>query len=678
MKLFPGRPPVLSALRSILAIWLAVACLAVADGAGLADSRTYRLTIILCSDLTADALDDPACPSLAWLAQSGAVGLVAIPVRAGRTEPSAVLSIASGRTTSASSTDADIYLRDERIERSTAWQVLLRRTNFPAPPDRACVVHLGIASLQRRGLADSFLGEALRSSLGARLVAAPLHPGASVYERLAGLLAVTADGTAPCHGPGQRVTVYHVGQSREALERRIRDALSRGTDIWIIGTRASKDANSYLMRPVLTVLAGPGVLPGTFRSATTRWDGLVALEDIKPTVMSWMGARDPLRPALTVTTIGDPICVVRGLDAVAETNLHALIPVLLGYGALAAGALLLALVSLHRPKLRLSAAGGLHLIMGLPMAFLVCGPLPDLLGCSLPPWVYALAVLVVSAAFAALLTKARGPVDVHSVIARFLFVTILMVVVDAVSGQRCLRTSLLATCGMGGIRFYGVGNEYMGILIGAALGLVFLQNLRPPLVLATGLALAMFFGLGRLGANAGGIVTAVTALGVATLVAGQQRVRMLPAVVLMISGVVLAWLFAFLDTWLYGANASHLGRAILYASVEGSAFLGEIALRKALMNLGIILSWPAILAVSLAITAVAWIARFRRTFVTDLAQRHPEWGRWALCSLMGAAAAFLFNDTGFVAAMFLLGPCIVGGLLLAVAESPDRAGRLVE
>ena len=49
------------------------------------------------------------------------------------------------------------------------------------------------------------------------------------------------------------------------------------------------------------------------------------------------------------------------------------------------------------------------------------------------------------------------------------WVTSVVIVVDAFFGSRLVGQAVLSAYMMSGIRFYGIGNEYMGILLGGAL-----------------------------------------------------------------------------------------------------------------------------------------------------------------------------------------------------------------
>ena len=87
---------------------------------------------------------------------------------------------------------------------------------------------------------------------------------------------------------------------------------------------------------------------------------------------------------------------------------------------------------------------------------------------------------------------------------------------DLLTGQSLLLTSLLGYCPISGARYYGMGNEYMGLYLGAGLigwsGLAegikrAGKRLSPPFLIIPGfLLLLIFVAWPHLGANFGGAI----------------------------------------------------------------------------------------------------------------------------------------------------------------------------
>ncbi|MFM7320077.1 MAG: hypothetical protein ACKO5K_00960, partial [Armatimonadota bacterium] len=216
-----------------------------------------------------------------------------------------------------------------------------------------------------------------------------------------------------------------------------------------------------------------------------------------------------------------------------------------------------------------------------------------------------------------------------------------------------------------GIRFYGVGNEMLGIFLGALAVCV-----RARLRLWAACAGVGFFGASFLGADYG----AVVAFGglaswdvLAKVWSGWSTRRSLWAVRLglsVVGGVAIAVGAAWIDS--LGPWASHGGQAIRTAERSGLGPLVDIVVRKLAMNLEIGVR-PATLAGVAGVVLVAWIGR------NVLARRGP--GESGPGYLAGAVAAGLvFNDSGVVVAAMAMLPALamVPEREVPASSIPDR------
>ena len=237
----------------------------------------------------------------------------------------------------------------------------------------------------------------------------------------------------------------------------------------------------------------------------------------------------------------------------------------------------------------------------------------------------------------------------------------LTLALDTVFHLGLAANSSLSGFYISGIRFYGIGNEYMGLLIGAVL-----MAMPRRFLGVAGVATVLLLGLSPLGANAGGAMAATVAFFVAcppTPIMGRWRGR-LP--IIGAGGILAAFLVAVVlaaaERLALPVEArSHIGRA----AGGGPALWGQIILRKIVMNLRIA-AMPWTLVGVAGVGGALWLTakgkvgeRVRETLArdADLAARIPAAG-W------GAVAALVFNDSGIVAALLLLAP-----VLFAVIES---------
>ncbi len=593
---------------------------------------------------------------------------------------SSLLPLVLGALAPAEATDTDLYPADfAPIERASAAVVFRRRTGIIVPESGpAPLVHLGIAPLTRRGLNQGLLGAALaQAGKSGKFLAGGLG------RFNTGLFVVDSRGIGP---PGH----FTKGRWPEDAAELARWAAGQKENLVIdLGGGTGEHANlesflaalsasdtivpaqMLLISPIpvnrdrlsAAVLSGPGVQPGLLSSPTTRTPGLIANIDLAPTLLTWLGA--PVPATMTGHAImgirdSDGLSRLQRLDHITNINARGLAPVGIALGALAATSLAGGLLSLRfRPRAAPTFGFLILAVMNMPLALMLASLLN-------PPSIPILTVEV----FALMLAGA----GIETLLARSITVspclivsviTVSTVLLDAVLGGALVRYSLLSGYQVQGIRFYGIGNEYMGVVIGLTLLGVFLSGINPKKAVIPFLAVAFVLGFPRFGAKAGGLVTALTAFGIAWMQIRGRRVTWVSALLWSAAGFAAAFTAAGLEAllpFLQGSAPTHLGGALTSANQLGYGYLVDIVVRKLQMNARILIH-PAALA---ALGVVGGLALLSRSALKDqfdrLARQHPEWSRGLPACGWGALAAFLFNDSGTVAALFLAASFLTSGL----------------
>jgi hypothetical protein len=226
-------------------------------------------------------------------------------------------------------------------------------------------------------------------------------------------------------------------------------------------------------------------------------------------------------------------------------------------------------------------------------------------------------------------------------------VTALIVVLDQLTGLRYGDFSPLQGYFGPGIRFYGVGNELLGIITGT-LAVCVPKKFR---VIAA-LACVAFFGNASLGADFGAVVT-FAALAAMDILLSFNLFRsrktewlLAPAVLIgMITAVAAAWL-----DMMFSPKMSHAGAAMSAAKTSGVGHLIDIVGRKVLMNIEIALRPPTMVAF-LAVVVLIWLGR--RVFVVRL-----PWQSGIHYLSLAAVLSLVFNDSGVVTALMSLLPAL--------------------
>jgi len=298
--------------------------------------------------------------------------------------------------------------------------------------------------------------------------------------------------------------------------------------------------------------------------------------------------------------------------------------------------------------------------------------------------------------------------------------TALLIALEGSTGAHAMKYSPLGYDPMIGARYYGIGNEYMGVMIGAlVLGVTAALQRRhdrepalhgggqeqaprslaeletaaaaeaPPApaaarparaarlaACATFLLVTVCLAAPSLGANAGGALSAAVAFGVAGVrcFAGSRwRERRLSRgtallAALLALGLAALWLLNSADSPVAAARESHVGR-VFHALRDGRFDqIGHLIERKLRMNVHLLRAsaWSKVLITSLLVMALLVLRPRGR--LQQWQHKYPYWMYGFSANMCGAIAALLLNDSGIVAAATLIIFVAVPMLLLRLTE----------
>lgn len=408
------------------------------------------------------------------------------------------------------------------------------------------------------------------------------------------------------------------------------------------------------MSPV--IMYGGGAGGGLLASPTTRRPGIIMNIDIAPTVVNFLGI-----PGDDLFT-GRPARVVPGaFDFTALAAMHTVLnntyqarPVLQkGYVLFQ---LVLLAVSLGFIFLKKEGKEFLKpfflAVMGVPLAYLLMPFFP-------PGGIPALSAefLIITAALTLVvifLHKWRG-VDPFLLIC---LATAAVISIDLTVGSPLQKASVMGYDPIVGARFYGLGNEYMGVLIGSAIigttALISVAERRRRLYIAASgavyVVVTILIAAPQLGTNVGGTIAAASAFLVVFLMV--SGVRFTWPVVLMVGAAVVLVVLAIIlyDAMRPGGSQSHIGRTAWLVAGGGLDRVAEIIARKSEMNIRLIryTIWSRVLLASLGILALLF---YRPVGVMEkIRNRSPYLFRGFVGVVTGSIVAFIFNDSGVVAA----------------------------
>ena len=731
-----------SALGKLIALFLAAPFVFLQPCAAAQSETAGKVVVVVANRLLLSDLANEDLPTLARMFHDGASALISPNCDGPKTEYSILLTAGSGISCRGGSyvrrfADANELLPDGTL----ASDVYTSRTGFTAPAGSAVFLGLGQAqranSNSKSGVQLGACGDAIR---GAGLVTCSVGNadiGPNHLDRSAAVLAMDSRGVVDVGNLGVSVLADDFGLSsdidrlaavledmrradyvvvnfgdttrldtskshisNEAYAKHKSRALE-GLDRFLGSLIAASEAEGTTFvlvsfsppspgrwRNLTPIVVYPAEESGLLMSATTRTAGLIAASDFAPTILSRLGlprSDDMLgRPARSVAS-ADSASVLSDMDARVSARASLMVPVLW----VAAGLLMIFA----------TAAGVLGIIRRSPLGWLVPAVKVGLLACASVPVAMLLAVLAppgpaahclaVAAILALVITaslavgrlmRARGKLPAAPML--FVFcITVLAVLIDGFAGGKLCRFALPCSYQLSGLRYYGVGNEYAGLLISmTAMTVLFIgtraESSRRTMLLVGSAALAVVLSLGQSSfwANYGATAAAVVTTGLVGLSLHSGRFGVRHVALFLVAGAAIVVGFAVVDSWVSAASSSHAGRV---ASLFGSGKLGFVAdvfVRKALMNLSIGASPQAHKALLLfSPFFVLWAAGVQRGVVEAVASdRRVAAGLKGI--LIGAFFAFLLNDSGIVIAGLMVAIVVLMLLYSLMEEVAARGG----
>jgi len=418
-------------------------------------------------------------------------------------------------------------------------------------------------------------------------------------------------------------------------------------------SRMWSDLDQERLTPVIAV--GRSFGKGLLGSPSTRTPGLVTICDFAPTVLRFFGADAPPeivgRP-MTVYPIDKPLdhVLVMNLNASLQGQRQAAMRgASVTQSVLVTAVTLIALLGVTNQLRRFAGwAALIPAVLPLVMLYLPLIHSGGLVGAVL--WLIALTpacIVICKLVF-------RSPTRA---LAWLCALIVLSLLADLVGGARLISSSIAGYSMIEGARYYGIGNELAGTLIGAALIGVGLglssYKLRfgfSSLIAFSTLAL-VFIGVGSsgLGANAGAAASTAPTIVTALLARRGWKPNLKnTAIILAISIAILGIVFAA-DTWRGGGSQSHIGRAMgLVASGNVMSIL-IVAQRKLMLNFMLLSTsvWSRLLGLSLLCSAILyWYGR--RILGDKLLTKETNAAALGCC--VATVCAFLLNDSGVLAA----------------------------
>ena len=407
---------------------------------------------------------------------------------------------------------------------------------------------------------------------------------------------------------------------------------------------------------------------GLLRSATTRRDGIIGNLDVGVDILSEFGLSNEraLGRTFSLIDIDDNISFINNelekmvsINNIRSTVVNTFVGIVSTSWVIAMLALLIKDKLPHKEKVFIVLKELIKLAIIMPLTFLIA-PIFNFktqIGLTVGV-VITTAILYISGR---LLFKHN---DLKQM-AYYSILTVVITVIDIVLGTYLMKNSIMSYDAIVGARYYGVGNEYQGVIIGSAIfGLSVLLNYKKipkwfTVIFAIITLITTAFP--SMGANVGASISECIAYLLFIMLIFDVKLDFKKIVLLGLSAVLLVSVFAGLDLML--GLESHLGGFVKQIIQTGPQAIFNTFGRKISMNLKLAKSsvWVNILLVGIAVIGI-FIFRPSR-HMKNISNKYPMIFKGFIASMVGCLITLLVNDSGIVAAatasIYILIPILV-------------------
>lgn len=421
----------------------------------------------------------------------------------------------------------------------------------------------------------------------------------------------------------------------------------------MISTAAEKEGK--LLAPIWVYQKGNQENGSVLYSNTTKRAGIVANIDLAPTILSYL--KIDMKPkevfGQTITTVSTTTNLDAELEHIA-TIFQLRQKVLYTYVMWQVFILLFAAIAWISKWSRIYPfiQKGLLSMLFSPILLLITAYWTPSSGS-----IYVLSIILFSLIIAFFLSKIKSVPKIFLVAG---LLTFIIITIDILSGTPFMRRSFLGYDPIIGARYYGIGNEFMGVYIGATLlftgALIYLKKNVYTLALTGIVYLLLNFLLisPTLGTNAGGAISAMLAtsfiiLRFSGLTLNKKGLFYLTLLLVLGMGALIV-----INYFAPSEAQSHIGRAVSQLISGDITSVFQTVQRKLAMNWRLIQvsSWSKVLASALLAMVILFLKPVQP--LKRFLQEYSHLSDGFLGILVGGLTALVVNDSGIVAAATMI------------------------
>lgn len=426
-------------------------------------------------------------------------------------------------------------------------------------------------------------------------------------------------------------------------------------------------SENYFLAPV--IIYSKEINSGILTSGTTRQNGIITNLDITPTILSFLKIKENdlfFGREIKSEKLVNPLQFIISLDKKLFNICGQNTPFLRGIIVYQSISIVIVLLFI---LLKLSKKFSIFLILSsasLPLSSLFLSVFTS------DKIYFSLIYLVIIVLFLITLLKI---IFKNNLLVFFLIciLTFLVLLYDTIFGSYLMKYSPIGFSLSAGARYYGIGNEYLGILmVSLLLGItgieeIYRKNIFNKISLPLFILSILIVGYPKLGANVGGVITVIFAFFITYYKIRNKIIDFRKIIYIILLIAFFLGMFIIVEISLNKEGQSHLGMAILQIKSEGIKIPLQIIFRKLQMNFKLIqyTFWNKILIASLIVITILYF--YPSNFFKNLSSEFPFLSAGFLGVISGSIVGLIFNDSGIIiSAVGFLG--IAEALLILILE----------
>ncbi|MCU9816669.1 hypothetical protein [Paraclostridium sp. AKS73] len=230
--------------------------------------------------------------------------------------------------------------------------------------------------------------------------------------------------------------------------------------------------------------------------------------------------------------------------------------------------------------------------------------------------------------------------------------SIFVIIVDALLGSYLMKNSIMSYDAIVGARYYGIGNEYQGIIIGssiASMSILIINKKLPKLIVPILSLIILFISASpTMGANVGSAISESVALILFTMLVFNVKIDFKKAILILFGAGLVVLGFATID--MLSGSESHLSLFINQILANGPTAILETFGRKISMNIQLMQTSSWVYIIYVGIIGLIVTSIFYKKDFTEM-MKSESYGKKAIVSIgAGAIVTFIVNDSGVVSA----------------------------